>query len=231
MASPVSWVALDAMGVLYAEPGVAAQLSAFAARRGAVVAEAVARAAYGTASAGVGGSAELWRELGVPGDPGELDAAFVGQRRLMPGVEGFLAAAGEAGVRVGCISNDLAAWSRRSRASLGLEGVEPWIVSAEVACRKPGRAIYDAFLAAAGCAPGACLFVDDQPQNLEAAARLGFRTAWFSPRARPGSGTAAGVGAGIGAGIGAGASNGHGRVGSFEELAATLAPLVTTRGR
>lgn len=223
MASPLHWVALDAMGVLYAEPGVAAQLRSFAGRRGAVVPEASARAAYQAVSAGVGGSAELWRELGVPGDPGELDAAFAGQRRLTPGAEGFLAAAGEAGVRVGCITNDLAAWSRRSRAALGLEGVEPWIVSAEVACRKPGRAIYDAFLAAAGCAPGACLFVDDQPENLEAAARLGFRTAWFAPKARPGAGTWVGTAAG--------ASNGHGRVGSFEELAATLAPLVTSKGR
>ncbi|HEU5003536.1 MAG TPA: HAD-IA family hydrolase [Actinomycetota bacterium] len=213
MGSGVRWVALDAMGVLYVEAGVATRLCAFAARRGVVVAEEAVRAAYRRVSAGEGTSADLWRELGVPGDPDELDRAWAGLRSLMPGAGAFLAAAAEAGIGVGCITNDVAVWSRRSRAALGLEGVAPWIVSAEVACRKPGRAIYDAFLSAVGCAPDACLFVDDQPQNLDAAARLGFRTAWF----------AAGYSVG-------GVGNRYGRVGSFEELAATMPPLVTVKG-
>lgn len=210
-----AWVALDAMGVLYAERGVAAQLAAFAARRGVTLGESATRAAYRRASAGEHDSAGLWRALGVPGDAGELDAAFVAQRSLTPGVGDFLAARVAAGLPTGCITNDVAAWSRRTQALLGLGGVEPWIVSAEVACRKPGRAIYDAFLAAAGCEPDACLFVDDTPQNLDAAAALGFRTAWFS--------------AGEVSARGPGGGTRHGRVGSFEELAQVSAPLLSSR--
>ena len=117
----------------------------------------------------------------------------------MPGVRPFLVAMRSDGIAVGCITNDVAAWSVRLRRTHRLEHeIAPWVVSAEVGVRKPGAAIYERFLAETACEAGECLFVDDLVENLDAARRLGFRTAWFQRRPTAG--------------------RRHPRVGSFDEL-------------
>lgn len=199
--APVRVVALDAMGVLYRQQGISAHLVALAGSRGVTVSETLARDAYRRASRGLLGAPELWQALGVPGtEAGELDEELLAGRTLSPGAREFLASMRAGGISVGCITNDVAAWSVRSRMHHGLDaGVAPWIVSAEVGVRKPGKEIYQAFLSASGCAAASCLFVDDQVENLDAARDLGFRTAWFASPA---------------------AASGHPRVGSFDELTA-----------
>ncbi|GAC1362310.1 MAG: hypothetical protein NVSMB32_02500 [Actinomycetota bacterium] len=178
------YVILDAMGVLYREPGIAGPLTSFAQQRGSSVTVPQARAAYRRASAGEMDSPALWQALGVEGDPDECDRAWLAGRTLMPGARQFLAALRQEGVPVGCITNDLSRWSAMARRANRLDDeINPWIVSAEVGARKPARAIYDVFLSATGCEPEACLFVDDQAGNLDAAEALGFRTAWFAPGA------------------------------------------------
>lgn len=173
------WVALDGMGVLYAQRAIPDRLRAFAAAHGAPVALAEVRELYWAASRGSLRSADLWERLGIPG--AGRDAQFLSGRSLTPGLGAFLEAMTAQGIPVGCISNDVAAWSTKLRRQLGLEElIEPWIVSAEVGARKPDRRMYDAFLARTGCRPGECLMVDDKLENLDAARRLGFRTAWFS---------------------------------------------------
>ena len=86
----ISWVALDAMGVIYEQRGVSALLTAFAGRLGVPVDPDVAKGLYRRASLGGLSSAELWEALGIPG--AERDEEFLAGRVLMPGVREFLAA-------------------------------------------------------------------------------------------------------------------------------------------
>jgi putative hydrolase of the HAD superfamily len=175
---PIAWVALDAMGVIYEQAGVSSLLASFAAGLGVAVDPAAARQAYREASLGRMSSAGLWETLGIPG--ADRDAEFLAARTLMPGIREFVSAVRRDGVEVGCITNDLAGWSLRQRRLYNLEdGIGPWVVSAEVGARKPAPEIYERFLAEVGCDAGDCMFIDDTPENLETAARLGFRTLSF----------------------------------------------------
>ena len=174
----ISWVALDAMGVIYEQRGVSALLASFAGRLGVPVDPDVAKGLYRRASLGGLSSAELWEALGIPG--AGRDEEFLAGRVLMPGVREFLAAMRRQGVRVGCITNDVAEWALRQRRRYGLEdGIWPWVVSGEVGVRKPAAEIYERFLTEAGCDAGDCMFIDDTVENLDAAAALGFRTLRF----------------------------------------------------
>ncbi|MGH2719756.1 MAG: HAD family hydrolase [Actinomycetota bacterium] len=218
-AAPGFWVALDAMGVLYRQRGIAAVLVGLARSRGVMVTESSARDAYRHASRGLLDAHGLWQSLGLPAkEAPTLDAELVAGRSLNPGARGFLADMKAEGISVGCITNDLSGWSVAARRANRLEGdVDPWVVSADIGVRKPGREIYEAFVAASGCEPARCLFVDDTVENLEAARRLGFQTVWFG--ADPQSGRA-------GNRSGWDSTAGHRRVGSFEELAACVTPYV-----
>ena len=60
----ISWVALDAMGVIYEQRGVSALLAAFAGRLGVPLDPDVAKGVYREASLGGLSSAELWEALG-----------------------------------------------------------------------------------------------------------------------------------------------------------------------
>jgi putative hydrolase of the HAD superfamily len=171
-------VALDAMGVIYEQQGVSGLLAAFAGRLGVPLDPAMAKDLYRSASLGKMSSAELWEALGIPGP--ERDAEFLAGRLLMPGVRDFLAPMEREGIRVGCITNDVAEWSLSQRRRYGLQDrIAPWVVSGEVGVRKPAAEIYERFLAETGCDPGDCLFVDDTVENLDAAANLGFHTLRF----------------------------------------------------
>ncbi|MEA2587389.1 MAG: putative hydrolase of the superfamily [Actinomycetota bacterium] len=171
-------MALDAMGVIYQQRGVSALLVSFAGRLGVSVDTDMARRLYREASLGRMSSAGLWEALGVPG--ADRDAEFLAARTLMPGIREFVSAIRREGVQVGCITNDVAEWSHRQRRLYGLQdGIGPWVVSAEVGVRKPAPEIYERFLAEAGCEADDCMFIDDTPENLDTAARLGFRTLNF----------------------------------------------------
>jgi HAD superfamily hydrolase (TIGR01509 family) len=187
------------MGVIYERGGVSGLLAEYARRCGSTATDDGFREVYRRATRGELGSAGVWEALGIAdGSPERRDAEFLDGRALMPDVRSFLAAMRGEGVPVGCITNDVAEWSVRLRRAHRLEAeIAPWVVSAEVGVRKPGAAIYERFLAEAGCEAGECLFVDDLVENLDAARRLGFRTAWFQRRFL---------------------AAGHPRVGSFDEL-------------
>ena len=193
------------MGVVYERGGVTALLADYACRRGSTTPDDGIKEVYRRATEGAFDSAGVWEALGIPGE--SRDADFLEGRALMPGVRPFLVAMRSDGIAVGCITNDVAAWSVRLRRAHRLEReIEPWVVSAEVGVRKPGAAIYERFLAETGCEAGECLFVDDLVENLDAARRLGFRTAWFQRRLMPAS---------MPASMPVGR---HPRVGSFDEL-------------
>jgi HAD superfamily hydrolase (TIGR01509 family) len=174
-------VCFDAMGVLYTSPDdVGELLIPFARSRGSMRSESDIRATYRRCSLGDLTSADLWRWLGVAGEAAELDAAYTTGHRKNDDVARLAASLAAQGATVACVSNDIREWSQLLRRRHGLDrDISTWIVSGEVGIRKPDDGIYQALLAATGIAPASWTFIDDREANLDAAARLGFRTIRF----------------------------------------------------
>lgn len=77
------------------------------------------------------------------------------------------------GQRVGVLSNAFPSLLDALTRLGVIERFDPLIVSALVGCEKPDPCIFQAALAAAGTAPDETVFVDDLPENVEAADALG----------------------------------------------------------
>lgn len=76
-------------------------------------------------------------------------------------------------LRMGVISNAGPSLELRHR-DLGLRGYfDPFVISAVVRCKKPGRRIYHHALEAAAVAPEDAVFVDDLAENVQTATDLG----------------------------------------------------------
>lgn len=171
-------VAFDAMGVLYRSgDDLVELLIPFARANGCQLTDEEIGIAYRSASRGEMTSAELWRRLAVAGDPEKLDTPYLETYQLTPGMVRLLDELRDRGIQLGCITNDLAEWSRALRTRFELDQrIAHWTVSGEVGARKPDERIYRAFVSASGLPPEDVIFVDDRARNVEAAAALGFGT-------------------------------------------------------
>jgi putative hydrolase of the HAD superfamily len=86
-----------------------------------------------------------------------------------------------AGLRVGLLSNmPREHWLAFERLHAWLDACDAITVSWEHGLVKPDAAIYRLCLDGLGLAPGEALFVDDRPDNVEAAARLGLHALRFT---------------------------------------------------
>jgi FMN phosphatase YigB (HAD superfamily) len=89
------------------------------------------------------------------------------------------------GVRMAVVSD---AWPNlpRLHADLGIDGFfEAYAISAVLGCRKPDPRMYRHASDALGLEPAECLFVDDDPELVAAALKLGYQGRWMQ---RTGSG-------------------------------------------
>ncbi len=178
-------VALDGMGVLYRQGDDINQLLVpFVRERGSEVTHDKIVARARAMSLGRITPAEFWTAVGVEGDPNRLDDDYLNLFQLSPGVVKFLRYLRRNGVQVACVTNDCTEWATKLRSKHSLEGlIDPWIVSGAVGVRKPDQPIYEVLRRITGAAPSTILVVDDELDNLDAARALGFRTAWFAPKA------------------------------------------------
>jgi putative hydrolase of the HAD superfamily len=182
---------LDAMGVVF-ESGhiVRDHLVPVAQAHGSPLTPEAIRERYVRGSLGQLGVERLWRELGVR-DAAAANEAYLSLHRLMPGSLDFLRWAHGTGVRVACLTNDVAAWSLALRERHGLAAlVDPWVVSSQVGSRKPDRAIFEALRRASGAPFGRWVVVDDAPANVDAARALGAEAHVFGPAVDGGAGVA-----------------------------------------
>ena len=122
---------------------------------------------------------EYWEgmkiDLGLPYTVEELRR--MPYERMFP-IPGSLEIARElaAKYRLGIISNHTDEWTDYIIESHGLEELfDPIIISSHVALRKPGLAIYELTLERAGVPAERALFIDDKPENIAAARRLGMQ--------------------------------------------------------
>ena len=171
---------LDAMGVIYSVgDDVRDLLCPFIEEKGGTEDVSKIEKLYHSASLGNVSASEFWEAVGL--DP-ELEDEYLSRHQLTDGLIGFLKTANSRGFQVWCLSNDLSEWSRKLRASFGLdEYFRGFIISGDVGIRKPDQAIFEHLVRRLDISPFEAVFVDDQPKNLDTAAKLGFNTILFAP--------------------------------------------------
>lgn len=84
-------------------------------------------------------------------------------------------------VRLGMLSNNVAELCDRVRDDPRMARFEAFVFSNELRVRKPDPAAYRALTDALGERPTDVVFVDDNPDNIEAAERFGLRAVLFGP--------------------------------------------------
>jgi HAD superfamily hydrolase (TIGR01509 family) len=173
-------LALDAMGVIYAEPNDGANLlyPFIVEKGGCPDVEEILRL-YSAASLGRMSSAEFWTCAGL--DP-VLEDEYLKRLELSRGLIEFLDGMAFRGIELWCLSNDVSEWSKKLREKFALgRYFRGFVISGDTGTRKPDPAIYRSLLEQAGCRPCNMVFVDDRLRNIEAAAALGMGAILFKP--------------------------------------------------
>jgi HAD superfamily hydrolase (TIGR01509 family) len=175
------WIVFDAMGVVFPEPDdISGLLVPFLRARRKDFAEASVDAPYREASLGRISPAEFWARIGFGAEYPAIEREYL-DTRLRPD-PGFIPLADELGrrYRLGLLSNDVGAWSKRLRESHDLERrFSCVLISGDAGFRKPDPRIFEAFLAKSGARAGECAFIDDRLRNLAAAKAVGMATVHF----------------------------------------------------
>jgi HAD superfamily hydrolase (TIGR01509 family) len=174
--SDIDVVVFDAMGVTFVEgDDVSNLLIPFVARECGCTNREAIRQLYLPASLGQMSSQEFWVRVGCAYPASErkyLDT----QLKLDPD---FVAVAERLKKRyvLAMLSNDVSEWSAYLRRRFALDHLfTSVVISGDYGFRKPDRRLYQILLRSLGAAPQRCVFVDDQPRNLETAAQLGMHT-------------------------------------------------------
>jgi HAD superfamily hydrolase (TIGR01509 family) len=176
----IQWIIFDAMGVIYPVcDDVNTLLVPFIKSRKPLITRAFINEIYRKASLGEFKSGHLWEKFGFSDysienefldDCQKIDPDFISTALKL-----------KTRFRIAMISNDIDEWSKYLRKKFGLEALfERFFISGEVKLRKPDPAIFRLFLDQTGAAAESCILIDDRPENLKAAASLGFRTILFN---------------------------------------------------
>ncbi len=176
-------VVVDSYGVLY-EP-LLGPLVTFVKARGSTLDRAQITALYQEACEGRRSTAELWSDAGVPGDPAELDVAFLSTVRMRSGARDFVRELRRRGMQVAAIGNTVSPWSNALRARDKLADVEPWVASSDAGVTSPHPGLYEALRRATGVPFEDWLIIHDDLESLDAAKTLGMSTVWFTRELPP----------------------------------------------
>lgn len=121
---------------------------------------------------------------GRPFDGPGFREAMVAGYAWLPGMEAVLGALQGAGVEMHALSN-YPVWYERLDARLGVSRYLSWrFVSCRTGVRKPAPAAYLGAAEACGAPPGDCLFIDDRPENVDAARAVGMDAFRFADAAQ-----------------------------------------------
>jgi putative hydrolase of the HAD superfamily len=118
-----------------------------------------------------------------PSFRGLMDVLFAGDESelVRPEAVSVIEAAHEAGIAVAVLTNDMRAfhgdeWVARMRV---LDSIDVLVDGSVEHVLKPDPRIYRLAIERLGIAARDCLFVDDQPGNIEGARHVGMQTVWF----------------------------------------------------
>ena len=181
------WVVLDGWGVIYEEPDFVQRLLIPHLRAlGCTLPTPAIFSTYLEASLGRITPAQFWSGVGFPESGGDVERRFVQQRPELATNARLVIEHLRGHYHLGLLSNDVAAWAEQVRARFGIDGAfREVLVSSQAGLRKPDPAVYLVFLERAQAAAGDCVFVDDRPENLAAAAAVGMRTIHFQRASGP----------------------------------------------
>ena len=173
-------LALDAMGVIYAEGDDGQNLLyPFILEHGHLEDVMEVIRLYSEASLGKITAEKFWRQAGV--DPA-LEDEYLALHCLSAGLVEFLKKATANGCEIWCLSNDVSEWSQKLRRKFDLEKYfRGFVISGDEGVRKPDVAIYQRLQNAAGCRANDIIFVDDRLRNIKAAAKSGMQCVLFNP--------------------------------------------------
>jgi HAD superfamily hydrolase (TIGR01509 family) len=169
---------LDAMGVIYSvKDDVKDLLCPFIMEKRGIRDTDRIKALYISASLGDITASEFWKSVGLTPSLGD---EYLQRHKLTDGLIEFLDVIKLKGIQVWCVSNDVSEWSRKLRTRFELEQYfHGFIISGDVGVRKPDNEIFKHLLQKIGIKAEDALFVDDNDYNLDAAAKLGFKTILF----------------------------------------------------
>ena len=178
--SPNKLLALDAMGVIYAEANDGPNLLyPFIVEKGGCPDIRQILRLYNAASLGRISSAEFWKSAGI--DPA-LEDEYLLRHRLSDGLTEFLGQIRLLGIELWCLSNDVSEWSVKLRARFGLDRYfRGFVISGDTGMHKPDPAIYLCLLEKSGFRPSDAAFVDDRLRNIKAADALGITAILYNP--------------------------------------------------
>ncbi|HVO41140.1 MAG TPA: HAD family phosphatase [Aggregatilineales bacterium] len=107
----------------------------------------------------------------------QLRADFFRDDRLDTDLIALIRALRQSGYRLGLLSNDVIDLEGRLRDDLGIYGCfDGVIISAAIGVMKPDPSAYAAVTRALSVAPEDCVFIDDNPANIQGAKDFGMKT-------------------------------------------------------
>ena len=175
--SSVRLLVVDMYKVIFTEGNDAMDhLTQFIRSKGGDLEEEELRELHRQGTLGRLSSHDFWDQVGVKGESHDIDNEYVKSLTLRPGAKDFLIAMHKRGIQIGVVTNDFAEWSHALRDLYGLQGMQPWIVSAESGVRKPDPAAFEIFRKSAEIPFQSCLVIDGSENVLDSAANLGMKT-------------------------------------------------------
>ncbi len=207
-------VVLDGMGVLYKEgDDINKLLIPFVRERGSIQTNAEIWSKARAMSLGRLTTTQFWKDVGLEGDAVSLDAEYVANHQLSPGVIRYMRALRGLDVKVGCVVNGATTWAEGLRKIHSLETlIDPWIVSGSVGVRKPDMPLLEVVRRLCELPPSDIRIIDDDLEILDVVRKEGYLTSWYNPE-----GTAE-------------EARGHSVIRSFEAEATRLTAL-TSKGK
>jgi beta-phosphoglucomutase-like phosphatase (HAD superfamily) len=160
------------------EPGASLHdvLGPFVAARGGPADAALVAASREALDEGRIDTRRFWSSLGLTDPVDELDAALVERLMVSGDLAPMAARLASRDVRLAVFADGPATWFSLMRARFGLDAaVGTWIVSSEVRAHTPDLAAFAAIEFLVQRPFARCLYVDDDPTRLDAAAALGMR--------------------------------------------------------
>lgn len=175
------WIVFDAWGVIYPVGNdIAELLTVFVWGQNPDMDPDIIAEHYVPARVGDISAAEFWDRLGFGDEYPEIQQDYLNS---FPTIDPQFAPVAERLARqysLALLSNDLDEWSRHLRERFDIDRLfRVTVVSGEARVRKPDRAIFEELLTRTGAQPNQCVFIDDRPHNLRAAADMGFKTVRF----------------------------------------------------
>lgn len=178
------WIIFDAMGVIFpVGDDVKELLIPFIQERNKVITQEEIEKLYRNASLGGITSEEFWNKAGVceTGDEHAICNTYLDACLVMD--KDFINTARclKKDYNLAILSNDVGEWSAYLRKKFEMDDViEFSVISGNVNCRKPDKAIYQIALNRTKARATDCVFIDDQDKNLRPAMDLGMNVIRFS---------------------------------------------------